>query len=141
MFKVGQRIGTIMEADQIIVLDQGDIVGKGTHKQLLETCKTYQEIAYAQLSKDCNGKRNNPNQAWTVKMSKTKSIKKAFKIEYPNLFFIVLFASAVFYFAIITKSDGINKYDIKYGFFACLFNSRGIITVNKTDDIYLNFHF
>ncbi len=49
---VGQRIGTIMEADQIIVLDQGDIVGKGTHKQLLETCKTYQEIAYAQLSKE-----------------------------------------------------------------------------------------
>jgi len=49
---VGQRIGTIMDADQIIVLDDGAIVGKGTHKQLLETCKAYQDIAFAQLSKE-----------------------------------------------------------------------------------------
>jgi ATP-binding cassette subfamily B protein len=49
---VGQRIGTIMDADQIIVLDQGDIVGHGTHHELLATCKAYQEIAYAQLSKE-----------------------------------------------------------------------------------------
>jgi ATP-binding cassette subfamily B protein len=49
---VGQRIGTIMDANQIIVLDQGEIVGKGTHKELLTTCKAYQEIAYAQLSKE-----------------------------------------------------------------------------------------
>ncbi|MCD4826258.1 MAG: ABC transporter ATP-binding protein/permease [Acholeplasmataceae bacterium] len=49
---VGQRIGTIMDADQIIVLDKGDMVCKGTHKELLETCPAYQETAYAQLSKE-----------------------------------------------------------------------------------------
>ncbi len=49
---VGQRIGTIMDSEQIIVLDQGEIVGKGTHKELLNNCGTYQEIAYAQLSKE-----------------------------------------------------------------------------------------
>jgi len=49
---VGQRIGTIMDANQIIVLDQGSIVGKGTHHELLETCQAYQDIAYAQLSKE-----------------------------------------------------------------------------------------
>ena len=49
---VAQRIGTIMDADTIIVLDQGKIVGKGTHKQLLKSCKVYQEIAHSQLSKE-----------------------------------------------------------------------------------------
>ncbi|MBE5108355.1 ABC transporter ATP-binding protein [Bacillus thuringiensis] len=49
---VAQRIGTIKYADKIIVLDEGKIVGMGTHSDLLETCKTYQEIAYSQLSKE-----------------------------------------------------------------------------------------
>lgn len=49
---VGQRIGTIMDADQIIVLDKGNMVCKGRHKDLLKTCPTYQETAYAQLSKE-----------------------------------------------------------------------------------------
>ena len=49
---VGQRIGTIMDANQIVVLDQGIIVGIGTHKELLKSCEPYQEIAYAQLSKE-----------------------------------------------------------------------------------------
>lgn len=49
---VGQRIASIMDADQIIVLDKGKIVGKGTHKELMETCQVYQEIAYSQLSKE-----------------------------------------------------------------------------------------
>lgn len=49
---VAQRIGTIMDADLIIVLDQGNIVGKGKHQELLETSKAYQEIAFAQLSKE-----------------------------------------------------------------------------------------
>lgn len=49
---VAQRIGTIKEADQIIVLEDGEIVGKGTHEQLMKCCKTYQEIAYSQLSKE-----------------------------------------------------------------------------------------
>ena len=49
---IGQRIGTIMDAQQIIVLDKGAIVGKGTHKELLQTCKPYQDIAFAQLSKE-----------------------------------------------------------------------------------------
>ena len=49
---VGQRIASIMDADQIIVLDKGKIVGKGTHKELMENCQVYQEIAYSQLSKE-----------------------------------------------------------------------------------------
>ena len=49
---VAQRIGTIMNADQIIVLDEGRIVGKGTHKELLKTCKVYKQIALSQLSKE-----------------------------------------------------------------------------------------
>ena len=49
---VAQRIGTIKEADQILVLENGEIVGKGTHEQLMKDCKTYQEIAYSQLSKE-----------------------------------------------------------------------------------------
>ncbi len=47
---VAQRISTIMHADQILVLDDGKIVGKGTHEQLLEECETYREIAHSQLS-------------------------------------------------------------------------------------------
>ena len=49
---VAQRIGTIMDADQIIVLDDGRIAGKGTHKQLLHDCSVYREIAMSQLSED-----------------------------------------------------------------------------------------
>lgn len=49
---VAQRIGTIMDADQIIVLEEGKIVGRGTHKQLLKNCTVYQEIASSQLSKE-----------------------------------------------------------------------------------------
>ncbi len=47
---VTQRVSTILHADQIIVLDDGDIVGKGTHKELMKTCETYREIALSQLS-------------------------------------------------------------------------------------------
>ncbi|MFA7075226.1 MAG: ABC transporter ATP-binding protein [Candidatus Izemoplasmatales bacterium] len=49
---VAQRIGTIMDADQIIVLDEGKIVGKGTHKELLRDCAVYKEIATSQLSEE-----------------------------------------------------------------------------------------
>lgn len=49
---VAQRISSIMHADQIVVLDQGRIAGVGTHKQLLQNCDVYQEIAYSQLSKE-----------------------------------------------------------------------------------------
>lgn len=49
---VAQRIGTIMNADEIIVLDQGKIVGKGRHKELLENCEVYREIALSQLSEE-----------------------------------------------------------------------------------------
>lgn len=49
---VGQRIASIMDADQIIVLDNGKIVGKGTHDELMDSCQVYQEIAYSQLSKE-----------------------------------------------------------------------------------------
>ena len=49
---VAQRIGTIMNADQIIVLDEGKIVGKGTHRELLRDCAVYKEIAVSQLSEE-----------------------------------------------------------------------------------------
>ena len=47
---VGQRVSSIMHADQIIVLDQGTICGLGTHQELMESCETYREIVYSQLS-------------------------------------------------------------------------------------------
>lgn len=47
---VAQRISTILHAEQILVLNDGKIVGKGTHEELLATCETYQEIAKSQLS-------------------------------------------------------------------------------------------
>ena len=47
---VAQRIGTIKDADQIIVLQDGEMVGKGKHRELLENCEVYKEIAYSQLS-------------------------------------------------------------------------------------------
>ena len=49
---VAQRVSTIMNAEQIIVLDEGKIVGKGTHKELLKNCPTYYEIASSQLSEE-----------------------------------------------------------------------------------------
>ena len=49
---VAQRISTILHADQIIVLDEGRIVGKGTHEELLRTCEVYQQIATSQMSKE-----------------------------------------------------------------------------------------
>lgn len=49
---VAQRIGTVMYADEIIVLDEGKCVGKGKHKELLKNCPVYREIAYSQLSKE-----------------------------------------------------------------------------------------
>lgn len=49
---VAQRIGTIINADKIVVLNEGECVGIGTHKELLKSCKVYQEIALSQLSKE-----------------------------------------------------------------------------------------
>ncbi|MFS0861111.1 ABC transporter ATP-binding protein [Fredinandcohnia sp. 179-A 10B2 NHS] len=49
---VAQRIGTIIDADRIIVIDEGEVVGIGTHQELMRTCGVYQEIAYSQLSKE-----------------------------------------------------------------------------------------
>ncbi len=49
---VAQRIGTILDADQIIVLNEGQIVGRGTHKQLLQTCEVYKELAMSQLREE-----------------------------------------------------------------------------------------
>ena len=49
---VAQRIGTIKNADKILVLDKGKIVGNGTHQQLLQNCEVYREIAQSQLSKE-----------------------------------------------------------------------------------------
>ncbi len=52
MLIVTQRVATVKNADQIIVLDKGRVVGKGTHLELMKTCETYQEIASSQLSKE-----------------------------------------------------------------------------------------
>lgn len=49
---VAQRISTIMDADRIIVLDEGRIIGQGTHQELLKTCSIYHEIALSQLSEE-----------------------------------------------------------------------------------------
>ena len=52
MLLVAQRVSTILHAQQIIVLDEGRMVGKGTHKELLRTCPQYREIAESQLQKE-----------------------------------------------------------------------------------------
>lgn len=49
---VAQRIGTILDADKILVLDEGKVVGQGTHSELMESCEVYRQIAYSQLSKE-----------------------------------------------------------------------------------------
>lgn len=49
---VAQRIGTVRDADKIVVLDEGGVVGIDTHEQLMKTCEVYQQIAYSQLSKE-----------------------------------------------------------------------------------------
>jgi len=49
---VAQRIGTIRDADKIIVLDEGEMVGMGTHDELMQSCEVYRQIAYSQLSKE-----------------------------------------------------------------------------------------
>ena len=49
---VAQRIGTIMNADKIIVLNEGTVVGQGTHKELLKNCEVYKQIALSQLSEE-----------------------------------------------------------------------------------------
>ncbi|MFR4019165.1 MAG: ABC transporter ATP-binding protein, partial [Clostridia bacterium] len=49
---VAQRINTIIDADQILVLDEGRLAGKGTHDELMQTCDVYREIALSQLSEE-----------------------------------------------------------------------------------------
>lgn len=49
---VAQRISTIMDADQIVVLDEGRIAGIGTHKELMQSCTVYQQIAHSQLNEE-----------------------------------------------------------------------------------------
>jgi ATP-binding cassette subfamily B protein len=52
MIVVAQRVSTVMDADRIIVLDEGQIVGMGSHKELLDTCGVYREIVSSQLSEE-----------------------------------------------------------------------------------------
>ena len=57
MFVVAQRVSSIRRAEQIVVLDKGTIVGLGTHEELMQTCETYREIVYSQLSAGGRGVR------------------------------------------------------------------------------------
>ena len=57
VFIVSQRASTIKQADQILVLDDGEMVGLGTHDELMETCEIYQEIVHSQ--EDAKGEKNN----------------------------------------------------------------------------------
>jgi ATP-binding cassette subfamily B protein len=52
MIVVAQRVNTIMDATRILVLDNGEVVGQGTHKELLKSCQLYREIAEIQLGKE-----------------------------------------------------------------------------------------
>ena len=52
MLIVAQRVSTVMDADRIIVLDEGEVAGIGTHQQLMETCDVYKEIVSSQLSEE-----------------------------------------------------------------------------------------
>ena len=54
-FIVSQRAASVRYADRILVLDDGELVGIGTHEQLLESCSVYQEIFYSQFSREVNG--------------------------------------------------------------------------------------
>ena len=52
MFIVSQRVATVMDAERILVMDEGAIVGMGRHKELLQTCDVYREIVASQLSEE-----------------------------------------------------------------------------------------
>ena len=52
MIIVTQRVSTIRHAEQIVVLDEGEIVGKGTHEELMESCETYREMVSSQLTRE-----------------------------------------------------------------------------------------
>ena len=52
MIIVAQRVGTILHADQIVVLEEGRVVGIGTHAELMNTCETYREIVLSQLTEE-----------------------------------------------------------------------------------------
>ena len=49
---MAQRIGTILDSDQIVVLDEGKVAGIGRHAELMKSCEVYREIAYSQLSEE-----------------------------------------------------------------------------------------
>ena len=59
---VAQRVSTIMDADQIIVMEDGKIVGKGKHEELLKKCEVYKQISLSQLSKEELSKKANPKE-------------------------------------------------------------------------------
>ena len=56
MIVVAQRISTVMHADEILVLDEGRLAGKGTHEELMERCEVYRQIAVSQLEELAYGK-------------------------------------------------------------------------------------
>ena len=59
---VAQRVSTIMDADQIIVMEDGKIVGKGKHEELIKKCEVYKQISLSQLSKEELSKKANPKE-------------------------------------------------------------------------------
>ena len=52
---IAQRIGSVVDADQIVVLDEGKVLAVGSHQQLIQTCEAYQEIYYSQREKEASG--------------------------------------------------------------------------------------
>ena len=63
---VAQRINTVLNADQIITLENGAIVGKGTHEELMETCETYRQIALSQLSEEELNMKREGSDKWVI---------------------------------------------------------------------------
>ena len=63
---VAQRINTVLNADQIITLENGTIVGKGTHEELMENCETYRQIALSQLSEEELNKKREGSDKWII---------------------------------------------------------------------------
>ena len=67
-FLVSQRISGIRQADKILVMEDGELAGQGTHEELMKNCEVYQEIAFSQLSKAELNLQRKPEKIWTKRI-------------------------------------------------------------------------